>query len=244
MWGGRGSPYLTRLISILSLSQFWKNKQTNKQAENGHNFIWMYVIMKKRMARWEKEIFPPFIEANGNLDHNYLLPLLVIGWAPPWILPGELFEELWNHRSLQRNKDMMDHGGRSETNLSACVPSLTGSDMSAPSGAPQGHTVPFCFFAICSHLFPFSLLPSVLPTVPPPHSSVSQLCITLIFWASLLISCFQVLGGVLFVWFSGMMYLFSPITLSSFLILEWTQAVGFIPMRTVSPWFPVSPHQH
>ena len=53
----------------------------------------MYVNMKNRMVGWEKgKIFfhadrkQRYIEGVGNLNQNYLVSLLLAGWASPLVL--------------------------------------------------------------------------------------------------------------------------------------------------------------
>ena len=148
----------------------------------------------------EEEIFSPFIEAIGHLKRNYLLPLLVVGWAPPQLFLQEVFGELWDYRSLQINKDLMDvEGNQRQTSAGSCQ--HYGTVICLLQALLLGATG--CLF-LCHLLTPLLLLsPSnILPTVPPPRSSVSWMCIYLTVWVSLLMSCFHVLGFPVSLFFS------------------------------------------
>jgi len=167
----------------------------------------------------EEEIFFPFIEAVGNFSHNYLPPLLVVGWAPPRLLLQEAFGELWDPRSLQRNKDTMDvEGDQKQTSVGSCQ--HHGTLICLLQALLLGATG-WLLFAIYSHPFSFSLPLSVLSTVPPPRSSS---CASI--WLSgFLSSCLVFMSwGFLFPCFSVIVCLFSSIIHSSFLTLDHLQS--------------------
>lgn len=77
------------LTIIFSVSHSFGKSKT----ENGHSLTCMDVNMKNRMVGWEKgKIFfhadgkQSYIEGVGNLNQNYLVSLLLAGWASPLVL--------------------------------------------------------------------------------------------------------------------------------------------------------------
>ena len=119
---------------------------------------------------WQDEkhggFFFPFIEAVRNLNNNYLLPLLVVGWAPPWVLLQEALGELWDHWSLWRNKSTMDmEGDQRQTSAHSCE-----HDGTVTCLLQALVWEPPCLLFLCHLLAP---LPLRSPCQGPTHSSAA-----------------------------------------------------------------------
>ena len=188
-------------LSLVSLTVWGKTKEKINTISCVCMWIWRREWQDERRGD-----FFPLIEAIGNLKHNYLLPLLVVGWAPPQLFLQEVFGELWDYRSLQINKGLMDvEGNQRQTSAGWCR--HDGTVICLLQALLLGATG--CLF-LCHLLAPLLLLS---PSQCPTHSSTStQLCF-------LDVHLFDCLG------FSPHV-LFSCLGVSCFLVFQW-QCVSF-----------------